>query len=86
MNSRITQALSLAALIAPAVVVISPAAFAHAGDHSHMTIAEMANHLWSSLDHELTILAVVLVMVLAGASVLLARRKGRGRSQEKSAT
>lgn len=77
---------SLAALVAVATIGFSSAAFAHVGDHTHMTVAEIANHLWSSLDHKLTIMAVVLVMALAGASVLLARRKGRGRSPETPAT
>jgi len=66
---------SLAALTAMALSGFSTAASAHVGDHSHMTLAGMADHLWSSFDHKLTIMAVVLVMALAGASVLRAYRK-----------
>jgi len=77
---------SLAVLTAIAVAGFSTAASAHVGDHSHMTVAEMANHLLASLDHKFTIMAVVLVMAVAGASVLLATRKGQERSREKSGT
>jgi hypothetical protein len=77
---------SPAALAALVLTGLSSAAFAHAGDHTQMTIAEMANHLLSSLDHRLAIIAVVLAMALAGASVLLARRRRRGRSPGTPAT
>ena len=85
MLRTLASRLSFAALIALAVAGSGSAAFAHVGDHSQMTVAEMANHLLSSLDHKYTIMMVVLVMALAGASVLLASRK-RWRSPEKSAT
>lgn len=77
---------SRAALAALVLTGLSSAAFAHAGDHSLMTVAEMADHLLSSLDHKLTVMAVVLAMALAGASVLLARRRRRGRWPGRSAT
>ena len=84
MNCR--RALPLAALTAIAVTGFSPAAFAHVGEHSHMTVSELANHLLSNLDHRLALMVVVFVIALAGASVLLARRKRRENSPEKSAT
>jgi type IV secretory pathway VirB2 component (pilin) len=65
----------LAAVAAMAVTGLSTAASAHVGDHSHMTFAEIANHLLASLDHKFTIMAVVLAIAVAGASVLLAYRK-----------
>lgn len=55
------------------------AALAHVGDHSHMSLAEMTNHLWANLDHRFTVIAVAMVLVLAGVTVLGTRRKGRGR-------
>ena len=82
---RITRILPLAAAIA-AVTGFGPAASAHVGDHSHMTVPELANHLLSNLDHELAIMVVGLVIALAGASAFLVRRKGRQRSPGKSAT
>ena len=78
--------LSLAAVVVIGLAVLSTAASAHVGDHSHMSFAEMANHLLSSLDHELTIVAVVLILALAGSSALPSRRKGRNRSPETPAT
>ena len=80
------RSLSVAAVVAVAVTALSTAASAHVGDHLHMSFAEMANHLWSSLDHKLTIIAVVFLMALASASGLLARWKGQNRSPETPAT
>jgi ABC-type uncharacterized transport system permease subunit len=71
--------------MALAVAGSGSAAFAHAGDHSRLTVAEMANHLMSSLDHKYTIMTVVLVMAFTGASVALAYRK-RSRSPGTPAT
>jgi ABC-type enterochelin transport system permease subunit len=66
---------ALAAVTAMAVSGLSTAASAHVGDHSRLTVAELANHLMSSLDHKYTIMTVVLVMAFTGASVVLAYRK-----------
>jgi type IV secretory pathway VirB2 component (pilin) len=77
---------SLAAFTAIAAAAFSTAAFAHAGDHSLMTVAEMANHLLSSLDHRLTIVTVVLAIAAAGVSVLLVCRKSGDRSPGTPAT
>ncbi len=64
--------------VVPALIGSSSAALAHGGDHSHMTIVEAASHLLSSLDHRLTIMAVVLLAAVA-ASALVARRIKQGR-------
>jgi hypothetical protein len=66
--------LSFFAALAMAVTGLGPAQ-AHVGDHAHMTAAEMANHLLSSLDHKSTIMVIALAVAAAGASVLLAYRK-----------
>ena len=84
MPRALAPRLSLAVLAILAVAGAGAPAFAHVGDHSRMTIAEMADHLFSSLDHRFAITAVVLVLALAGVSALLAYRK-RGRSPERSA-
>ena len=50
--------LSLAALVAVAVTGLSSAAFAHVGDHSHMSFAEGLRHPFTGLDHMLAMVAV----------------------------
>jgi hypothetical protein len=79
---RIVSRLPLAALTAVAVAGSGSAALAHAGDHSHMTFGELADHLATSLDHRLTLVAVVLFVAVTVATVLLARRPGPGRLPE----
>ena len=49
---------SLAALTAVATASFSAAAFAHAGDHSHMSLAEGLAHPFTGLDHVLAMVAV----------------------------
>jgi hypothetical protein len=78
--------LSLSVLTALAVAGFSPAALAHIADHSHMTVVEVAEHLLTSLDHRLTIMAALILLAAAGASALLVLRKGRARSPETPAT
>jgi urease accessory protein len=52
------QKASLAALVAVATTGFSSAAFAHVGDHSHMSFAEGLAHPFSGLDHILAMVAV----------------------------
>lgn len=68
---------SIARPLAIAVVLAfsSTTALAHAGDHAHMTFAEIANHLLASLDHASAIAAIVTVVAAAGATALLTYRK-----------
>jgi hydrogenase/urease accessory protein HupE len=82
----IVSRISSVALTALAIVGFSTSAFAHVGDHSHMTVSQLANHLLTNVDHELAIMVVGLVIALASASVLLVRRQVRQRSPGKSAT
>jgi urease accessory protein len=49
---------SLAALVAIATAGFSSAAFAHVGDHSHMSFTEGLLHPFSGLDHVLAMVAV----------------------------
>jgi urease accessory protein len=49
---------SLTALVAIATAGFSSAAFAHIGDHSHMSFAEGLAHPFSGLDHLLAMVAV----------------------------
>jgi hypothetical protein len=65
----------LAVAVAFALAGQSSAALAHAGDHSLMTFAGIADHLLSNLDHTSAIMAIVTVAAAAGASALLAYRK-----------
>jgi urease accessory protein len=50
--------LSTAALVALAVTALNSAAFAHVGDHSHMTFIEGLTHPFTGLDHMLAMVAV----------------------------
>jgi hypothetical protein len=54
-------------------------AWAHVGDHSHMTFGELANHLASRPDHMLAIAAVALTLGAAALSVTIKRRNARAR-------
>ena len=53
-----TRKPALAALVAIAVVGLNSAAFAHVGDHSHMSFAEGLTHPFTGLDHMLAMIAV----------------------------
>ena len=86
MKRHMRCALSLATMTTTAVIGFSLPASAHVGDHSHLDLAELMDHLVAGLDHRLTIMTAVLVITVAGVSVLRVRRKGRGRSPERSAT
>jgi urease accessory protein len=55
---RSFQQVSLVALVAIATAASSTAAFAHAGDHSHMGFTEGLLHPFSGLDHVLAMIAV----------------------------
>lgn len=74
-------------LCAVAVLVLTAGlgapALAHVGDHSHMTFAELADHLLSRLDHTLTIATVMLLLGAAGFAALLMRRNARVRAPER---
>ena len=54
----LTHKASLAALAAVATAGFSSAAFAHIGDHSHMSLAEGLAHPFTGLDHMLAMVAV----------------------------
>jgi urease accessory protein len=55
---RSVHKISLAALVAVATAGFSSAAFAHVGDHSHMSFTEGLLHSFSGLDHVLAMVAV----------------------------
>ena len=55
---RLFQKISLAAFVAVATAGFSSAAFAHVGDHSHMSFAEGLAHPFTGLDHMLAMVAV----------------------------
>jgi urease accessory protein len=55
---RSFQKISLAAFVAVATAGFSSAAFAHVGDHSHMSFAEGLAHPFTGLDHMLAMVAV----------------------------
>lgn len=76
-NNMIRRALSLSASITLLLIGLSTAALAHVGDHSHMTFAGLADHLMSGPDHQLAIMAVLLVMAIAAGAGVLASRKHR---------
>src|SRR6201995_5936086 len=54
----LTRSASFAALIAVATAGFSTAAFAHVGDHSHMSFTEGLMHPFTGLDHMLAMVAV----------------------------
>ena len=58
MRRSFARNLSLAALVAAATAGFSSAAFAHVGDHSHMSFMEGLLHPFSGLDHMLAMVAV----------------------------
>lgn len=58
MRHPLARAASLAALVAVAVTGFAPAAFAHVGDHSHMSFMEGLMHPLGGLDHILAMVAV----------------------------
>jgi urease accessory protein len=58
MRRSFIRSASLAALVVVAVAGFSPAAFAHVGDHSHMSVMEGLLHPFSGLDHILAMVAV----------------------------
>jgi hypothetical protein len=70
----------LAAAAALAAGLCTPAS-AHVGDHSHMTFAELANHLTAKPDHALAIAAVAALLGVAGFSAALMRRKAQARAR-----
>jgi len=58
MRRSFAHKVSLAALVAVATAGFSSAAFAHVGDHSHMSFMEGLMHPVSGLDHILAMVAV----------------------------
>ena len=58
MRRSFAHKVSLAALVAVATAGFSSAAFAHVGDHSHMSFMEGLMHPFSGLDHILAMVAV----------------------------
>src|ERR1700680_2918047 len=50
--------LSTAALVALAITALNSAAYAHVGDHSHLTFVEGLAHPFTGLDHMLAMVAV----------------------------
>jgi hypothetical protein len=70
----LTKTLALAALL---VVTVGSGsiAFAHSGDHAHMSIAELVTHLSTSFDHKTTIVAIGGAFALATVLVLLTGTK-----------
>ena len=70
----LVKTLALAALL---VVIAGPVsiAFAHTGDHAHMSIVELVTHLSTSFDHKSAIVAFGGAFALAAALVLLTGKK-----------
>jgi urease accessory protein len=58
------------ALFAAALVALPTAAFAHIGDHSHMSLAEGLAHPFTGLDHMLAMVAVGLWAAQIGGRAL----------------
>lgn len=58
MHRSFAHEVSLAALVAIASVGFSSVAFAHVGDHSHMSLTEGLLHPFSGVDHVLAMVAV----------------------------
>jgi hypothetical protein len=74
MTRLLVKSMSLAALL---VVTVGSGsiAFAHGGDHAHMSIAELVTHLSTSFDHKSAIVAVGGAFAFAAALVLLTGKK-----------
>ena len=70
----LVKTMALAALL---VVTVGSGsiAFAHGGDHAHMSIAELVTHLSPSFDHKSAIAAIGGAFALAAALVLLTGKK-----------
>jgi hypothetical protein len=66
-----------AVVLAVLAAGLSTPASAHVGDHSHMSFADLADHILTKLDHRLGIAAVVLLASVAGLFTALTRRKAR---------
>jgi urease accessory protein len=58
MRNTMRRPITLVSLAAAATVGFSTAAFAHIGDHSHMSFSEGLLHPFSGLDHVLAMVAV----------------------------
>ena len=58
MRHPIASKLTVAALVACALTGFNSAAFAHIGDHSHLSFAEGLAHPFTGLDHMLAMVAV----------------------------
>jgi hypothetical protein len=65
----------LTALTLVTATDIGSVAFAHGGDHSHMSVVELASHLSANWDHRSTIVAIGGAFALAAALVLLTGKK-----------
>ena len=65
----------LTALVLVTAAGFGSVAFAHGGDHSHMSVADLATHLSASWDHRSTIVAIGGAFALAAALVLLTGKK-----------
>ena len=65
----------LTALTLVTATDIGSVAFAHGGDHSHMSVVELATHLSASWYHKSTIVAIGLAFALAAVSALLIGKK-----------
>ena len=65
----------LTALVLVMATGFGSVAFAHGGDHSLMSVVELATHLSDSWDHRSTIVAIGGAFALAAALVLLTGKK-----------
>ena len=68
----LVKTMALAALL---VGTVGSTAFAHGGDHAHMSLVELETHLSTSFDHTSAIVAVGGAVALAAALVLLTGKK-----------
>ncbi len=65
----------LTALVLVTATGFGSVAFAHGGDHSHMSVVELVTHLSSNWGHRSTIVAIGGAFALGAALVLLTGKK-----------
>jgi hypothetical protein len=75
MRNTMRRSFALVSLAAAATAGFAPAAFAHVGDHSHMSVTELVTHLSASLDHRSAIVAIGAVFAVIAVAVVVMRRK-----------
>ena len=67
----------LTALVLVTAAGFGSVAFAHGGDHSHMSVVELVTHLSSNWDHRSTIVAIGGAFALAALVLLTGKKRAR---------